>query len=256
MRRDPADDRRLADARARRDERRRRRLFAVSDASPTKPSCCCSRSRPTRQRRGIGGALLDQFIDQAQRERRQPGPSRSPRRQSGGRHVSGRGLQAGRPAPQLLSRHRRPPIRRADIRSRTVSLTIDGNLVCVYCAVTSRERSASSAEWRAAQASAQLEEYHNGSIMKMPKTRYSTLTADIVAAHVSNNSVAVNDLPNLIQNVHGALIAIVRQPLGARSPAGAEGSDPLVDQAGLHRLPRGREATEDAQAASDDALST
>jgi predicted transcriptional regulator len=35
-----------------------------------------------------------------------------------------------------------------------------------------------------------------------------TLTADIVAAHVSNNSVAVNDLPNLIQNVHGALSAI------------------------------------------------
>jgi predicted transcriptional regulator len=32
-----------------------------------------------------------------------------------------------------------------------------------------------------------------------------TLTADIVAAHVSNNSVAVNDLPQLIQNVHGAL---------------------------------------------------
>lgn len=35
-----------------------------------------------------------------------------------------------------------------------------------------------------------------------------TLTADIVAAHVSNNSVAVNDLPNLIQNVHGALTGI------------------------------------------------
>jgi predicted transcriptional regulator len=32
-----------------------------------------------------------------------------------------------------------------------------------------------------------------------------TLTADIVSAHVSNNSVAVNDLPLLIQNVHGAL---------------------------------------------------
>jgi predicted transcriptional regulator len=32
-----------------------------------------------------------------------------------------------------------------------------------------------------------------------------TLTADIVAAHVSNNSVAVSDLPLLIQNVHGAL---------------------------------------------------
>jgi predicted transcriptional regulator len=35
-----------------------------------------------------------------------------------------------------------------------------------------------------------------------------TLTADIVAAHVSNNSVAVNDLPNLIQNVHSALSVI------------------------------------------------
>ena len=35
-----------------------------------------------------------------------------------------------------------------------------------------------------------------------------TLTADIVAAHVSNNSVAVNDLPTLIQNVHSALTGI------------------------------------------------
>ena len=35
-----------------------------------------------------------------------------------------------------------------------------------------------------------------------------TLTADIVAAHVSNNSVAVNDLPILIQNVHTALTGI------------------------------------------------
>jgi predicted transcriptional regulator len=38
-----------------------------------------------------------------------------------------------------------------------------------------------------------------------------TLTADIVAAHVSNNSVAVNDLPNLIQNVHNALSGISGQ---------------------------------------------
>ena len=35
-----------------------------------------------------------------------------------------------------------------------------------------------------------------------------TLTADIVAAHVSNNSVAVNDLPGLIQNVHSTLTGI------------------------------------------------
>jgi predicted transcriptional regulator len=32
-----------------------------------------------------------------------------------------------------------------------------------------------------------------------------TLTADIVSAHVSNNSVAVSDLPVLIKNVHSAL---------------------------------------------------
>ena len=32
-----------------------------------------------------------------------------------------------------------------------------------------------------------------------------TLTADIVGAHVANNSVAVGDLPTLIQNVHSAL---------------------------------------------------
>jgi predicted transcriptional regulator len=31
------------------------------------------------------------------------------------------------------------------------------------------------------------------------------LTADIVAAHVSNNSVSVNDVPALISNVHAAL---------------------------------------------------
>ncbi len=35
-----------------------------------------------------------------------------------------------------------------------------------------------------------------------------TLTADIVAAHVSNNSVAVSDLPLLIQNVHTALSSL------------------------------------------------
>jgi len=37
-----------------------------------------------------------------------------------------------------------------------------------------------------------------------------TLTADIVAAHVSNNSVAVSDIPVLIQNVHGALTSLGR----------------------------------------------
>src|SRR3712207_1093692 len=49
-----------------------------------------------------------------------------------------------------------------------------------------------------------------------------TLTADIVAAHVSNNSVAVNDLPILIQNVHGALTGLgerVEEPQAKQEPA-------------------------------------
>jgi len=49
-----------------------------------------------------------------------------------------------------------------------------------------------------------------------------TLTADIVAAHVSNNSVAVSDLPVLIQNVHAALAGIdtpVEAPEARPEPA-------------------------------------
>jgi len=48
-----------------------------------------------------------------------------------------------------------------------------------------------------------------------------TLTADIVAAHVSNNSVAVNDLPQLIANVHGAL-------RGLEQPTAPEKQQPKV----------------------------
>lgn len=43
-----------------------------------------------------------------------------------------------------------------------------------------------------------------------------TLTVDIVAAHVSNNSVAVNDLPNLIQNVHDALSGVPTRALASK----------------------------------------
>ena len=35
-----------------------------------------------------------------------------------------------------------------------------------------------------------------------------TLTADIVAAHVSNNSVAISDIPLVIRSVHDALAAL------------------------------------------------
>ncbi len=50
-----------------------------------------------------------------------------------------------------------------------------------------------------------------------------TLTADIVAAHVSNNSVAVSDLPTLIANVHNALSG-----LGGRAPAPEVRAEPAV----------------------------
>jgi len=50
-----------------------------------------------------------------------------------------------------------------------------------------------------------------------------TLTADIVAAHVSNNSVAVSDLPVLIAHVHGALSA-----LGGPAPVETVKQEPAV----------------------------
>ena len=40
-----------------------------------------------------------------------------------------------------------------------------------------------------------------------------TLTADIVAAHVSNNSVAISDLALLIGNVHTALSSLGEKPV-------------------------------------------
>lgn len=42
----------------------------------------------------------------------------------------------------------------------------------------------------------------------MPNEDLVTLTADIVAAHVANNNVAVSDLALLIANVHGALAGL------------------------------------------------
>jgi predicted transcriptional regulator len=51
---------------------------------------------------------------------------------------------------------------------------------------------------------------------------FITLTADIVAAHVSNNSVAVSDLPTLITNVHTALAGlggVAAAPVVKQEPA-------------------------------------
>ena len=50
-----------------------------------------------------------------------------------------------------------------------------------------------------------------------------TLTSDIVAAHVSNNSVGVDDVPALITNVYGALSS-----LGAPAPSAEPLPEPAV----------------------------
>ncbi len=50
-----------------------------------------------------------------------------------------------------------------------------------------------------------------------------TLTSDIVAAHVSNNSVSVDDLPALISNVYGALSG-----LGQAAPVVEKAPEPAV----------------------------
>jgi predicted transcriptional regulator len=49
------------------------------------------------------------------------------------------------------------------------------------------------------------------------------LTADIVSSHVANNSVAVNDVPNLIQNVYASLAG-----LGSAAPAPEVKLEPAV----------------------------
>ncbi|MGX7896029.1 MucR family transcriptional regulator [Tsuneonella sp. HG222] len=45
-----------------------------------------------------------------------------------------------------------------------------------------------------------------------------TLTSDIVAAHVSNSDVSVQDVPQLIQNVYGALAGLGAAPAAEVKP--------------------------------------
>lgn len=49
----------------------------------------------------------------------------------------------------------------------------------------------------------------------MEKEYLVSLTADIVAAHVENNNVAIGDVGSLIQSVHGALARLQEQPAPA-----------------------------------------
>jgi len=53
---------------------------------------------------------------------------------------------------------------------------------------------------------------------QMPSTDVLGLTAQIVSAHVSNNSVAPDALPSLIQEVYKTLADVGREPLQAERP--------------------------------------
>jgi predicted transcriptional regulator len=57
-----------------------------------------------------------------------------------------------------------------------------------------------------------------------PSDTLISLTADIVSAHLSNNSVAVNDVPSLIQQVHIALTGLS----GSGADAEAKKQEPAV----------------------------
>ena len=57
----------------------------------------------------------------------------------------------------------------------------------------------------------------------MDRSDLINLTADIVASHVANNSVAISDVPMLVANVHGALSG-----LGKASDPVKEPRQPMV----------------------------
>ena len=80
------------------------------------------------------------------------------------------------------------------------------------------------------------------------------LMTEIVSAHLANNAVGQNEVPELIQSVFNKLneLATGEEPASGRAHAGC--ADQEVGDRRLHRLPRGRQEAEDAQAASDDRL--
>ena len=59
-----------------------------------------------------------------------------------------------------------------------------------------------------------------------------TLTSDIVAAHVSNNSVSVDDIPALITNVYGALAGLGQAPAAPEALPEPQAPEPATEQVG------------------------
>jgi predicted transcriptional regulator len=61
-----------------------------------------------------------------------------------------------------------------------------------------------------------------------PSVDYVALTADIVAAYVSNNPVPAAELAGLIGNIHGALLQVASGRAAAPQPAAQEPQQPAV----------------------------
>ena len=81
------------------------------------------------------------------------------------------------------------------------------------------------------------------------------LTAEIVSAYVSNNTVPAGEIASLINQVHAALSRVSGKPAEGSGRA-AEAGDlrEEIDHAGIHRLFGGREEVQVAQAASAHAV--
>ena len=58
---------------------------------------------------------------------------------------------------------------------------------------------------------------NNRAAGEIPSQNYIELTADIVSAYVSNNSVSAGDIPGLINQVHSALMRVSGSPAEAPS---------------------------------------
>ena len=75
------------------------------------------------------------------------------------------------------------------------------------------------------------------------------MTAEVVSAYVGNNTLPAAEIPEVINTVYASLSRIDGTKTNEGKPPKAPGPDPQVHHTGLHRLPRGRQETQNAEAA-------
>jgi hypothetical protein len=95
---------------------------------------------------------------------------------------------------------------------------------------------------------------------QLPTSELLRMTADVVAAYVGNNPLATNELPGIISTVHTSLTDVSRNdgaagvPLKPAVPIRKSVTPDFIvcledgKKLKMHRLPRGRQEAEDAQA--------